>query len=305
MRECDLVRAGLLLASLVLFCAGDWAFPGSAHAATWCEKLNAYPTSANPPRVPGEEIVVPVAVHMMKNVACPQDAMCSVACDSVSPSCQWKPPAIEKFLGPNGRLNQIWAAAKIRLMVVSVDECDAATLATLDVGVSPGQTFLPTLDPLNREWESRYHRVNREFSRPGVLNFYIWLRIGDPNTAAITYFGSSPLRGPESPHSPAVVWADIYCVRELAESECARKLAHEIGHALTLPHVDPVEGEADLGAAFFPSCPQGERSWFNLMRQNLFIAGGAVNRFIRSYTSITEGQKCRAREAARRLVLAP
>jgi len=304
MRERDLVRAGLLLASLALPCAGNWAFPGSAHAATWCEKLSAYPTTANPPRASGEEIVVPVAVHMMKHVACRQDALCSAACDSTSPTCQWKPPAIEKFLGPNGHVNQIWAAAKIRLMVVSVDECDAATLATLDVGVSPGQTFLPTPDPGNPAWESRYHRVNREFSRQGVLNFYVWLRIGDPNTAAITYFGTSPLRGPERPHNPAVVWADVYCVTELAEWECARKLAHETGHALSLPHVDPVEGEVDVGADFFLSCPRDEWSWFNLMRKNLSMVGGAVNRFIRSYTALTEGQKCRAREAATRFILA-
>jgi len=303
MRERDLGRAGVLLASLVLLCAGDWAFPGSAPAATSCETLSAYRTTANPPRAPGEEIVVPVAVHMMKNAACPRDAMCAAACDSTSPSCQWTPPAVEKFLGPNGRVNQIWAAAKIRLSVVSVDQCDAAALATRDVGVSPEQTFLPTPDPGNPEWEGRYHRVNREFSRQGVLNLYIWLRIGDPNTAAITYFGSSPLRGPERPYNPAVVWADVYCVKELPEWECARKLAHETGHALTLPHVDPAQGEVDVGADFFPSCRREEWPWFNLMRQNLLMVGGMVNRFIRSYTSITEGQKCRAREAARRFVL--
>lgn len=299
MRERDLVRAGLLLASLVLLWAGDWTFPGSAHAAAWCEKLSAYPTTADPPRVPGEEIVVPVAVHMMKNVACQQDTMCKAACDSASPSCQWKPPAIEKFLGPNGRVNQIWATAKIRLMVVSVDECNAATLETLDVGVVPEQVFLPTINPGNLEWESRYHRVNREFSHQGVVNFYIWLRIGDPNTHGVTYFGSSPLRGPEPPHNPAVVWADIHCLREFTEKECARKLAHEIGHALTLHHVD--EGEVPVGADPFPSCRRDERSWFrfNLMRENLSMVGGAVNRFIRPYTAITEGQKCRAREGAR------
>ena len=218
-----------------------------------CTIARGYTVTEGEARAGRGEVVVPVILHLMKsdvptrNPRWPKD-----------PSLVWDREKVQEFFSPRGRVNQIWAPAGVRVAVVRVDECPYSPAV-----LRPDH--VPEVDvatPLETGWEnffgdiaSRYNARDRE-----ALNLYVWIKVGIRKLASA--YGTSPRR------PPAAVWIDVFCAladdpstpvdeQKMDPDTCARKLAHEVGHALTLRHFcnagggDSVESDADL-----PSCVQ-------------------------------------------------
>ena len=218
-----------------------------------CTIARDYTVTEGEARAGRGEVVVPVILHLMKsdvptrNPKWPKD-----------PSLVWDREKVQEFFSSRGRVNRIWAPAGVRVAVVRVDECLYSPAA-----LRPDH--VPEVDvatPLETGWEnffgdiaSRYNARDRD-----ALNLYVWIKVGIRKFASA--YGTSPRR------PPSAVWIDAFCALEddpttrvdeqkMDPDTCARKLAHEVGHALTLRHFcnagggDSVESDGDL-----PSCAQ-------------------------------------------------
>lgn len=218
-----------------------------------CTIARDYPVTEGEARAGGGEVVVPVIVHLMKSDVPPRNPKWPK-----DPSLVWDREKVQEFFSPSGRVNRIWSPAGVRVAVVRVDECVYSPAA-----LRPDH--VPEVDvatPLEIGWEnffgdiaSRYNARDRD-----ALNLYVWIKVGIRKFASA--YGTSPRR------PPSAVWIDVFCALEdnpttpvdeqkMDPDTCARKLAHEVGHALTLRHFcnagggDSVESDADL-----PSCAQ-------------------------------------------------
>lgn len=143
------------------------------------------------------------------------------------------------FWGRDGEVNRIWACHGIRVVVTRVEECqyDPGRLR-LD-GQRVDSIFIPeTRVP----WGAPLFRsINRIFStrEPHRLHVLLWWSVSEGefgNDTLVRGYSRSAGRG-----GPAV-WVSTYkCVTPQTagyEASCARLLAHEVGHALGLHHVD-------------------------------------------------------------------
>lgn len=239
----------LAVAGAILIATGGCALAQPEAKSIPCSAIPGFPIERNPPsRDSNGLLVVPIILHMM---------MADVPSDNPhwpnSPRPVWTPDKVDQQFAPEeGLVNKIWRRAGLRIAVVRVDACPYSPAylrpdkkATVIVPV-PGE---------GPEWDQYYHQVNHIFNARDnkALNVYLWVKTGTGGQS--TYYGTSPRQ------ETAAVWTDIMCVlpenpstpeieRKMLPETCARLLAHEIGHALTLPHTckvgSPPPGHKDF-----------------------------------------------------------
>ena len=149
-------------------------------------------------------------------------------------------PAIDPILS---KANQIWQQAKIRLVLLRADNCDyEPRLLRLD-GRLRESMFTPESQI---PWAPELFRsINRLFTtaHARVVHVVVWWSLMEDDAGFAKYgYGRSAAYG-----GPAA-WTDAYqCLRHPADpsgtdltnyTDCGRLLAHEIGHAFGLQHVD-------------------------------------------------------------------
>jgi hypothetical protein len=260
------------------------------------------------------ERVVPVVLHMMRNAMCATKDSCQNMCPSNSPSCLWTPEKVREHFAASGRVNDVWKPYSVRLAVVAVREClyrpdefhqvpDA-----IGPGIPPGPDEDPRLWTVPNGRGVRYNDVNRAFGVDDALNLFLWLRAESEAVDSITYFGSSPRHPRVLPPRRAIVWADMLCVFEsrtdpdaqkFTAAGCARKLAHEIGHALTLQHVDEPNAQGPDAPGAFSDCDRLDTAagaQRNLMQESPTISREDTPLFV----ELTRWQACQASHAAAR-----
>ena len=254
-----------------------------------CAPAGRYAVSAGEARAGRNETVVPVIIHMMmsdvpaRNPHWPKD-----------PTLVWVPSKVTEFFSRDGRVNKILAQAGVRVAVVRVDECPYSPAV-----VRPDhEADVSVATPLESGWESFFGEVSAQYNARDreALDVYIWVKVGIRSFASA--YGTSPRR------PPSAIWVDVFCAlvddpgtrvdeQKMLPETCARKLAHEVGHALTLRHLckapdtDTSDPDGDL-----PSCAQFPDSR-NLMHPK--PKGGRDA----EYTQMTPDQKEEAVAAAR------
>jgi hypothetical protein len=225
----------LAVAGVILMGTGGGALAQPEAKSIACSAIPGYPIETNlPPRDSDGLLVVPIILHMM---------MADVPSGNPdwpnSPRPVWTPDKVDQqFASERGLVNRIWKRAGIRIAVVRVDACPYSPRylrpdkkATVTVPV-PGE---------GPEWDQYYHQINHIYNARDqkALNVYLWVKTG--TRGASIYYGTSPRQ------ETAAVWTDMMCVlpedpstpeieHTMLPETCARLLAHEIGHALTLPH---------------------------------------------------------------------
>ena len=221
------------------------------HPCPWCRRLA-------PPR-PGAEHTedVSVVLHLMIPIAMDQNArefqyrparawQLGPEADAILD--RWTPQIIQDFFGPppDGRVREIWKRQDIRLTLLRVEEClYRQTHLRLD-GRPRDSMFTPDS---HVPWASELFRsINRILvaDDPRELHVVVWWSLDESDyqslSAAVVGYGRSAARG-----GPAAWVEALYCLPpvdpawlpdEQNYEGCARLVAHEIGHALSLLHVD-------------------------------------------------------------------
>ena len=158
------------------------------------------------------------------------------------PIAYWTAKNLLAFFGRDGEVNKIWGRHRIRLVLAGVKDCEYRPgLLRLD-GQQVDSIFLPeTRTP----WATRLFRsINRVFTsrEPTRLHVLLWWSISEDelgNRVSVPGYSRAAARG------GPVVWAEAFgCLTPLNPGfyeACARLLAHEVGHALGLQHVDGPE----------------------------------------------------------------
>jgi len=285
----------LAAAGAILIAAAGCASAQAEVKKLACAAVPGFPIERNPPsRDANGLLVVPIILHMM---------MADVPSDRPhwpnNPRPVWTPDKVDQQFAPEtGLVNRIWRRAGLRIAVVRVDACPYSPAylrpdrkATVVVPV-PGE---------GPEWDRYYHRVNHIFNARDTraLNVYLWVKTGTGGESI--YYGTSPRQ------ETAAVWTDIMCVlpedpstpeleHKMLPGTCARLLAHEIGHALTLPHTckagSPPPGHKDFDLT--PCGRQDADAAVPLeMKQNLMRPDHNFR-----HTVLTSDQKAAAQDAA-------
>jgi hypothetical protein len=250
---------------------------------------------------------------MIHNAACARDIEdCRPLCPSSTPSCQWSPERVRRHFGPAGGINEIWRAAGVRLAVVAVRQCayDPEEFHQDRDAVAPGipvETEAMWAVPGGRG--QRYDAVNRRFGVDDALNVFLWIHAERLGEASITYFGSSPRHPLVGEPKRSIVWADTLCVleapdrrdaRKFTPAACSRKIAHEVGHALTLRHTDVPDAQGSGTGTEFPPCRGRDTIGGTALQLNLMLPSPAVadRDDVPRHVQLTPWQRCQALNAA-------
>ena len=177
----------------------------------------------------------------------------------------WTPRMIDLFFGRSGKVNEIWTPHYIQLILRGIENCkyDPARLRPDRLS----RDSMPT-PQTSTPWTSQFFRsVNGLFTEehPHALHVFLWWSlvegdidgknifrgvIKDLKTGnGVWGYSRSAARG-----GPAVWIGSHSCLQPSVSLDylgrCAKVLAHEVGHALGLQHVDDKTNLMYENAAF-------------------------------------------------------
>jgi len=162
----------------------------------------------------------------------------------------WTPRMIGAFFGRNGSVNQIWWQYGIQLTLLGVEDCTYLPGVLRPDGLV--RDSMPT-PQTSTPWRSQLFRsINRLFTEetPNVLHVFLWWSVAEGDIDglnAVTLneetnnrvwgYSRSAARG------GAAVWVGAHgCLTPQEDLDyqkrCSKVVAHEVGHALGLQHVE-------------------------------------------------------------------
>jgi hypothetical protein len=192
-----------------------------------CAEVRAYPMAAA-----AGDVRVPVVVHYMHNPARPQ-------VDFSTGNGPFSPGDLEHRFGEDGEFNAIWkaTAARVRLDLYRLESC-AYSLRDFGYTKERNEAPSPAADgSFFRDLIARYNGWGSPAAGAApkgtpapkrVLDLYVFEKID-----VWAGWSVAPRIPPETARLGAV-WIDTDC---LEGRDCARLLAHEVGHFFTLCHV--------------------------------------------------------------------
>ncbi|MGH7411325.1 MAG: hypothetical protein ACREJ6_09770 [Candidatus Methylomirabilis sp.] len=163
----------------------------------------------------------------------------------------WTREMIDAFFSRNGRVNEIWGHYGIQLTLLRVEDCEYHPEALRPDGLV--RDSMPT-PQTSIPWAGQLFRsINRLFTQenPNVLHVFLWWSVAEseiggadwgtfeehPGGNRVWGYSRSAARG-----GPAV-WLGAYgCLTPDGtidyQRRCAKLVAHEVGHAFGLQHVE-------------------------------------------------------------------
>ena len=226
-----------------------------------CEPWNLGDLKGPDGRVPPPNhggVSVPIVLHLMR-------------ADHVNPSPVdelWDEKAIRTYFGPNGWVNLVWRDKGIRFAVRRVERCDyTADDLRLDRvrrdAIPSPEGRVPWAPQLFRSITELFTEREIQKGQPAV-HVLLWASLGDELLDSIAH-GDTGIAGyaRAAGRGGPAAWIDTTdCLEEEGAfggtaPRCARLIAHELGHALRLHHVQEKEvpaGDTNLMSRYFDGC---------------------------------------------------
>jgi hypothetical protein len=166
----------------------------------------------------------------------------------------WTPEMIHTLFSKDGRVNAIWGQYHLRLLLVAGEACTYFPNALRPDGqvrdsIPTPQTTTP--------WSSQFYRdINRLFTEgsPNLLHVLLWWSVAEADIDDVDVILGGKTKGGNrvwgysrsAARGGPAVWIGGYdCLQHLKRDPiesylgpCAKVIAHEVGHALGLHHVE-------------------------------------------------------------------
>src|SRR5262249_924997 len=162
----------------------------------------------------------------------------------------WTPRMIGAFFGRNGRVNEIWGRYGIELRLVSIEDCQYDPKVLRPDGLSRDSIPIPESSTPGRT--HLFRGITRLFTQeaPNVLHVFLWWSVSegdidDADAVTLTEAADTAVWGysrSASRGGPAMWIGAWRCLTPEEgidhERRCGKAVAHEVGHALGLQHVE-------------------------------------------------------------------
>lgn len=168
----------------------------------------------------------------------------------------WTPEMIHTFFSRGGKVNETWKQYHLQLILLAVEDCRYSPDKLRPDGLVRDSIMTPQT---STPWTSEFFRsINRLFAEgsPNVLHVFLWWSVAENDVDDVDLVSGQGKKGGSkvwgysrsAARGGPAVWVGTYDCLEHKKSEvdsyqgvCAKVIAHEVGHALGLHHVEEVE----------------------------------------------------------------